>query len=100
MRQFFIVLNPVQVYGGSPHMRGVESAQWKGNKGGFVISSLDVPILVTGMCAPHSHRYAACYSVVERCFSLEATVSSLFMCEVLCLRCTKVSCFSVSYVDF
>eukprot|EP00041_Stephanoeca_diplocostata_P034253 m.1154078 g.1154078 ORF g.1154078 m.1154078 type:complete len:814 (-) comp24488_c0_seq7:2031-4472(-) len=40
------------VYGGSPHMRGVESVQWAGKAGGFVISSLDVPILVTGNATP------------------------------------------------
>ena len=36
-------------YGGSPHLRGVESAAWTGAKGqGFTLTSLDVPILCTG----------------------------------------------------
>ena len=51
------------VYGGSPHLRGVQAASWAGatgalgnnaGKGGasFVLSSLDVPVLSTGIASP------------------------------------------------
>ena len=43
----------MSVYGGSPHLRGVESASWHGTGGkGFTLSSLDVPILCTGVATP------------------------------------------------
>ena len=40
------------VYGGSPHLRGVEAARWEGSAGGFSLTSLDVPILCTGAASP------------------------------------------------
>eukprot|EP01052_Picozoa_sp_SAG31_P022598 SAG31_NODE_1804_length_7234_cov_3.340855_5_plen_463_part_00 len=39
-------------YGGSPHLRGVEFVKWKGPKGQFTLSSLDVPIICTGAPTP------------------------------------------------
>jgi hypothetical protein len=43
-----------QVYGGSPHLRGVESASWEAADGhsGFTLTSLDVPIMCMGEMTP------------------------------------------------
>merc|ERR1712019_220651 len=40
------------VFGGSPHLRGVEKVRWAGNTGQFVLSSLDVPIVCAGLMTP------------------------------------------------
>ena len=43
------------VYGGSPHLHGVEAASWQpqsGGAAGFRLSSLDVPVLCTGAVTP------------------------------------------------
>ena len=40
------------VFGGSPHLRGVEAARWVGNAGTLTFTSLDVPILCTGKASP------------------------------------------------
>lgn len=40
------------IYGGSPHLRGVEAARWKGVAGAFTLTSLDVPVLCTGKASP------------------------------------------------
>ena len=40
------------VYGGSPHLRGVEAAYWTGEAGSASFTSLDVPILSTGLASP------------------------------------------------
>ena len=40
------------VYGGSPHLRGVEAVRWRGAAGAFTLTSLDVPVLCTGKASP------------------------------------------------
>jgi hypothetical protein len=44
------------IYGGSPHLHGVEAVEWgtsaAANGPSFVISSLDVPIVSTGIASP------------------------------------------------
>ena len=40
------------VFGGSPHLRGVEAARWMGAAGTLTFTSLDVPILCTGKASP------------------------------------------------
>jgi hypothetical protein len=48
------------VFGGSPHLRGVEAAIWAGAAGTLTFTSLDVPILCTGKASPFiSPRTAA-----------------------------------------
>lgn len=40
------------VYGGSPHMRGVQSVSWVGIQGRLLLESPDVPIVVPGTPTP------------------------------------------------
>jgi hypothetical protein len=48
------------VFGGSPHLRGVEAAIWAGAAGTLTFTSLDVPILCVGKASPFvSPRTAA-----------------------------------------
>ena len=48
------------VFGGSPHLRGVEAATWTGAAGTLTFTSLDVPIMCLGEASPFvSPRTAA-----------------------------------------
>jgi hypothetical protein len=42
------------IYGGSPHLHGVEAVEWgsSGNGPSFMLSSLDVPVVSTGIASP------------------------------------------------
>ena len=40
------------VYGGSPHLRGVEAVSWRGREGELTMTSLDVPIVCFGEPSP------------------------------------------------
>jgi len=41
------------VFGGSPHLRGIEKASWSNSAGAsFELSSLDVPVVSTGIASP------------------------------------------------